>query len=68
MVQEAVEERNVNQPEGGLPGEEYGMETPQEIIYNAWKNTPKPILYETSDMKGKQVIKEVRKRNVSRRL
>lgn len=59
MVQEAVEERNVNQPEGGLPGEEYGMETPQEIIYNAWKNTPKPFLYETSDMKGKQVIKEV---------
>lgn len=59
MVQEAVEERNVNQLEGGLFEEEYGMETPQEIIYNAWKNTPKPILYETSDTKGKQVIKEV---------
>ena len=35
------------------------METPQRIIYEAWKNTPKPIIYETSDAKGNKIIKEV---------
>ena len=35
------------------------METPQKIIYSAWKNTPKPIMYETSDVKGNKIIKEV---------
>lgn len=35
------------------------METPQRIIYEAWKNTPKPIMYETSDAKGNKIIKEV---------
>ena len=24
------------------------MNTPQSIIYNAWKNSEKPIIYETS--------------------
>lgn len=28
------------------------METPQEIIYKAWKNTERPIIYETADAKG----------------
>lgn len=35
------------------------METPQNIIYNAWKNTPRPIIYETADAKGNPIIKEV---------
>lgn len=35
------------------------MKTPQEIIYNAWKNTEKPIIYETADTKGNPIIKEV---------
>ncbi len=35
------------------------METPQRIIYEAWKNTPKPIMHETSDTKGSKIIKEV---------
>lgn len=32
---------------------------PQEIIYNAWKNTEKPIIYETTDTKGNLIKKEV---------
>lgn len=35
------------------------MKTPQSIIYNAWKNTPKPIIYETADAKGNPVEKEI---------
>lgn len=35
------------------------METPQSIIYSAWKNTHKPIIYETSDAKGNPIKKEV---------
>lgn len=35
------------------------MYTPQNIIYNAWKNTLKPLIYETADKKGKPVKKEV---------
>ena len=35
------------------------METPQSVIYNAWKNTDKPIIYETADAKGNPVRKEV---------
>lgn len=35
------------------------METPQNVIYNAWKNTPRPIIYETADAKGNLIIKEV---------
>lgn len=35
------------------------MDTPQSIIYNAWKDTTKPIIYETVDAKGKPIIKEV---------
>lgn len=35
------------------------METPQKIIYNSWKNTEKPIIYETADAKGNPIIKEV---------
>lgn len=31
-------------------------ETPQSIIYEAWKNTEKPIIYETSDAKGNPVL------------
>lgn len=34
-------------------------DTPQEVIYKAWKKTKKPVLYETKDAKGKQIIKEV---------
>lgn len=35
------------------------METPQSIIYNAWKNTQKPIIYETADAKGNPIKKEI---------
>lgn len=35
------------------------MNTPQSIIYNAWKNTEKPIIYETVDAKGNIKQKEV---------
>lgn len=35
------------------------MNTPQNIIYNAWKNTEKPIIYETTDMKGNVKKKEL---------
>lgn len=33
--------------------------TPQSIIYNAWKNTEKPIIYETVDAKGNTKRKEL---------
>ncbi len=35
------------------------METPQSIIYKAWKNSQRPIIYETTDAKGRPVKKEV---------
>lgn len=35
------------------------MDTPQKIIYNAWKKTEKPILYETRDVKGEEIIRKV---------
>lgn len=35
------------------------MDTPQSVIYNAWKNTHKPIIYETLDAKGNPIKKEV---------
>ena len=35
------------------------MNTAQSIIYNAWKNTEKPVIYETIDTKGNVKQKEV---------
>lgn len=35
------------------------MDTPQKIIYDAWNNTEKPIVYETVDAKGNSKTKEI---------
>lgn len=35
------------------------MDTPQNIIYSAWRNTLRPIIYETADAKGNPIKKEV---------
>lgn len=35
------------------------MDTPQKLIYNAWLNTPKPIIYEAADTKGNVQRKEI---------
>jgi CRISPR type IV-associated protein Csf1 len=32
--------------------------TPTQLIYRAWKNTPKPILYDTADEKGNKITVE----------
>lgn len=32
---------------------------PSDLIYEAWKNTSKPIIYITSDTKGNQISKEI---------
>lgn len=34
------------------------MNSPQNMIYNAWKNTLKPLIYDTVDKKGKPIKKE----------
>lgn len=34
------------------------LDTPSVIVYCAWENTPKPLLYNTSDGK-KNITKEV---------